>query len=147
MKTNQLDIDYIYEVLKLYNVNLYFTQMNAGGYADIDKRRIFINYKELSNLKYFLGTLFHELAHIICSDECLYNNYHNKEPKTLIEIKKFRRIALKAERFVDKKADKLMKQYYPIIPYDYRYKTNEDKKWYYKNFLNKNYSLDKYKKT
>jgi len=109
----------------------------------IDTRIITMSPCSKRNYRLFLSYLFHELAHITCADSGLYHNYHNVEPTNSKELQTFRRVAFKAERFVDKKAEELMSVYFPDIPFRENY-TEDDKSWFYMMFLDKYYKKDKF---
>lgn len=138
------DIKDARDFLKTFGVRMHFKPVCGGGQADYWNNLIEISPKKKRTLHAFWGIVLHELWHCLCYQQGLYKNYHydtNGRPKTKKELQRFRRIAYKAERFVDKKAKEMMNDYFPGMPYDYGYVDKADKEWYYKNYLDKYYSI------
>ena len=140
-KIRESDKKHIREFLKQFNIRLHHKKISCGGEADYCNGIVIINSRGMSMHKY-LSMAMHELWHCLCYRQGLYSNYHyDKYPKTKKQIIKFRRIAFKAEKFVDKKAEQMMRDYFPDIPYEHGYKDSKDKEWYYKHYLDKYYPL------
>lgn len=144
------DKDEVKKLAKLYGVKLHFFE-NTGPYFGYWNRRdnsvnlntisVHRNGQERSKSN-FLGCFFHELGHTICYDKGLYYNYHNdnllkknKKNRSLI-----RRIALRAERFVDKIGAVEFKKKYPHLQYPYFYNNTEAIAVFRLNYLEKNYA-------
>lgn len=73
---------------------------------------------EIDTVQSFLSKAFHELAHVYCFEHGKYMNYHANRPfsdvqRNILAIK----TAIRAEKYADKVAQKLMKSYFPEIPY------------------------------
>jgi len=105
---------------------------NIPGMSNQSTKTITMNCIVADTYKRFLSVLFHELSHLIAGQNGHFNIYHNKidmEP-TKENLNKLRRTALKAEMFVDKKAKKLMKSYFPDVPYmKTGYKSKNGRAW------------------
>lgn len=76
----------------------------------------------------FISTMFHELSHIICVVEGKWLNFH----LDLCDNEYMRRNALRIERYVDKRAEEIMKLYYPELEFDKAYRSKEDITWFRK---------------
>ncbi len=97
-----------------YNVHVVFRKWrkgNPGGTWQVN--RITIYCRPGLSRTWYLSTLFHELGHLYCYQNGLWKNYH----LTRSNIHKIRKIALKAERYVDKHACNTLKKYDPAIEY------------------------------
>jgi hypothetical protein len=102
-------------------------------------RHITINSKLVDNiffdpknrrkhLSILISTLFHELGHLHCIFNDLWYNYHRDESYYLVK-----KVALKAERWVDKWGMKEMRKFYPKLPFDKAYETKEDIQYLYED--------------
>jgi hypothetical protein len=80
-----------------------------GGKYDCNKKVIIINSLAACTRKEALSIFFHELGHWYCCCNNLWKNYHY--PSRGINYDKILRIALKAERFVDRWAKNEMAKY------------------------------------
>lgn len=81
------------------------------------KRRISIN-NLISDPDEAISILFHEIGHLICHEKGLFWYYHNlSEFITIESFKKYKRTALRAERFVDKMGKTMAQKYLPDINY------------------------------
>lgn len=95
------------------------------GAAYSNEGKIILNRKTRGgskNLNLRICTFFHELGHIHCYRNNLWMNFHfihadAKKKKVDTSV----RIALKAERWVDRWAAKEMKKYFPNIKYHWPY--------------------------
>ena len=125
--------------IKPYGASLRFKYVSGGGQVDPSTGEIEISRSYRRNSETFWSLLFHELNHCICFQKELYYNYHNVEPKNAKELRRFRSIAYKAERFVDKLAAQMMADYFPDMTYKHQYFDKHDKKWFYKEYLDKHY--------
>jgi len=125
--------------IKPFGARLHFKSVIGGGQVHVDTGLIEMSKFVTRNSQIFWSILLHELCHCICFQKKLYYNYHNLEPSNTKELRRFRRIAYKAERFVDKMAAKMMEDYFPGMPYKYQYFDKHDKKWFYEEFLDRYY--------
>lgn len=83
----------------------------------------------------FLSTVFHELAHIQAYQMGKYVHYHGPRPLEDVEVNILAiRTAIRAEKYVDRLARKLMKIYFPDIPYKIGYNQREIE-WFRENWL------------
>lgn len=123
-KMDEITKDEIKKIEKLYNIKVvrkpfYKYKMNVGALAYSDLREIHICYT-IKNRREALNLIFHELGHQYCYDNNKFVNYHKMT--TLAKIKK---IAVRAERYVEKIAAKLLNSYDSSIPYEKIYDTKE----------------------
>lgn len=97
-----------------------------------------------NTIQYFLSVVFHEMLHVLNYRDYKYRAYHhcgNNTRTTKKLLKALIRTGWKAERYTDAEAKKLMKIYYPEIPfspgYPSSYKKIYDKDWIasYKDLL------------
>ena len=133
-------------IAKTFKLTLYNRKLHDGikGQASYHKNYIEIDINNCNSVALFWTIFFHEICHCLCYRQKLYSTYHyDKEPKTQKEIMKFRRVGLKAERFVDQKAEKLLHSFFPHIKYVSGYQDKGIKQWYYKVYLNKYFSVKK----
>ncbi len=141
------DIKHTRSFVKEFGLKLRIKNVLGGGEVDYIDGIIIINPLYNVGIRNFLSTVFHELWHCICYQRGLYSNYHHEyRLMTRKETDKVRRIGLKAERFVDKKAGEMMSAYFPDVPYQFGYTGNKGKAWYYRYFLDKNYPAKQRKK-
>lgn len=105
----------------------------AAGQADLYREIIYINYLTIyGSPSELFSTFFHEYAHILNKRERKYATYHNiHEVKRLTNniFNTFKKVHIRAERYTDRRAAKLMKQYMPKIKYIYGYNDKEVVKW------------------
>jgi hypothetical protein len=143
-KITKKDINEIRSFLAVFGVRIQTKPNKQGAIAYYQQKLIEIDLNEYRTIQKFLSLVLHELWHCLCYEQGLYKNYHyTNPPKTKKEIQRIRRIGYKAERFVDKKAREMMKNYFPGIPYYQYYIGKEDKVWYYKTYLDKYYPLER----
>ena len=98
---------------------------------------IFTGTKEdPASVSEFWSCVFHELTHILCGREGKYEVYHLKyhlESKKIRNI--LRRTALRAELYVDKRAEKTMKMMFPDMKYHQSYRTQSEIDWLMKHLF------------
>ena len=125
-------IEYFY---KQFNVKLVIKRkMYCGANADTQKRTINIAKRSLrkGTTPYLVHLVAHELCHILSNDHNKYKKYYTQKcTKSHI-----RKIGLKAERYTDKMADKMVRSFFPDLPLCTSYRTVKAKKWYQKHYLN-----------
>lgn len=104
-----------------YKVRLYFCYKynHFSGIANGATNSITIN-GNIEKRNEILSTFFHELGHIYCYDNNLWNSYHKE-----CYSKNTRRTALKAERWVDKWAEKELYKYNNKIKFIPSYQTKK----------------------
>lgn len=105
-------------IAKKEKVNCSFTKKISGGsYADnINLIEVTNRYNPNITAKIF----FHELVHALCFKNNIFTSYHIKyipvDKKERIKlIDKHKKIALRAERWVDKKGQKMMREMFPYF--------------------------------
>lgn len=123
--------------LKTFGIRLHFTKYGWSS-AYCTDRLIEIDYREADSVQRLWSTVFHELSHILCYDQGLYEIYHHENVNEEYLNWYVRRYGLRAEKFVDKKAEELMNIYLPDIPFQGCYNTEADSIWY-KRWVEKNY--------
>ena len=136
-KTTKTDHKLVRQFLAEFNVKVHFVNKGWSS-ADSINRLIEIDVRETRSIQELWSIVFHELGHVYCHDNYLYEKYHREGCR--VEHSYYHRMGLKIERFVDKKGKELMKAYYPDIPYMKAYNTEDDKVWY-KKWLNRCYPL------
>lgn len=82
---------------------------------------IFFNKRYNLSKDEMICTMFHELGHQYCCNNDLFYAYHHIDNDFENYFNKFKRTALKAERFIDKWAAKEMKENGFEIIYDFPY--------------------------
>jgi len=138
-------MNWIEDLCKQFGIKVKLINLkNAGGTANVFSREIILNKKfiKINNPdKYTLHIVCHEICHILGFDNNKYINYYTKayQSAPLNNVKHIRKIALKAERYTDKMARKMVKSAYPDMVYYSIY----PKKWFYDNWLNKYFPINK----
>lgn len=137
------DLKYCRDFLNTFNVRCRFNKYM--GCLD-DKNNVAIYTHKDKNtkitLREFWSTIFHEFCHILCAREGVYKIYHLefRDNKNKRINRAIRRCALRAELYVDKRAEKLMKIFLPDIPFKRAYRTKEDQE-YLKEYIAKEHPL------
>ena len=134
----------IREFLKQFDIRVTFCK-RGWSCADGKNSKVRILFFKDRTVKGVWSDVFHELMHVICYRTEKYKNYHHgifvrgkySSKKT---GKYIRKMGIRAEIYVDKKAQELMKIYFPDIPYITSYRTKEDRDWYRK-WVERSYPL------
>lgn len=120
----------ISELALLYGVRLHYEKTkNQHGEARYWSNSISINLNQ-SGVS-MLSTFFHEIGHVYCFQKGIWKSFHINKPVeelTKNEKRKYISTALKAERWVDKWAEKEMKKHFPRLKYVDSYLSDEDGK-------------------
>lgn len=109
---------FLLKLAKHYKIKLTFKRKllhNAGGLAKAHKSEIIVRSTDPSNT--MICTFFHEVGHVMNFRNKKYITYHSYDNFTYSSILKFIATAIKAEKYTDKVAKKLMKQYWPTLRY------------------------------
>ena len=103
----------IKEIKIRYKVNIKYKKYleNIAEYDD-NTKTIIINSEYKNDIENLIPILFHELGHKHCFDNNIYYHYHNETNSRLAKL-----TALKAERYVDKWANKEMNKFNTGIEY------------------------------
>ena len=123
--------DYLKICKVKYRIRTDCTFCGASGLAN----KVFIglsgyNTKRRDDINRVYSILFHEIGHIINFRRGKYKKYHSGQFNRY--SKKYKRfIALRAERYTDKIAQKQMKIVCPTLRYVPGYSHKEDKKFLY----------------
>lgn len=129
----------IREFLKQYDVKVHFVKRSYSlAYGGLDL--IEIGTETYPTDSKLWSMVFHELAHVVCYREGLYKEYHHENRSNKKYAIYIRRYGLRAERFVDKMAKKMMKKHFPKMKFEDSYLTEHEIEWYYK-WVDKNYPL------
>lgn len=104
--------------------------IKEGGSACFHNIIIEIDLSECNSLDTFLSLFFHELGHVYCYNNNLYEFYHKENDKR-DKYKYMKRYGLRAERFVDKIGEWLMSLYYPKSKFYLNYASKEDVEKFY----------------
>lgn len=93
------------------------SRKNIDASFIVNLNRIDIYAKNLSIIE-FLTSVFHELGHFYSYKNNKYEYYYSEKlRRTKKQIRHYKAIALKAEKYCDMIGYGLMKTYYPNIPY------------------------------
>lgn len=108
------------------------------GRCSYTEGKIFLNTGLKNNKKRMICVLFHELGHIYCYKNKIWDSYHYNKRISELTSKEKRLViltGLKAERWVERWAEKEVKKYFPRIKYPFGYYQDEKAKYYIKNYL------------
>ena len=124
-------IDFIYIIAKDWGTKVVYTfeDVKYLGATGARTHHIYLNMKYCcSDERILLPTFFHELAHIYCIRNGIYPAYHsynkNRSKKEVLAIK---RTALRAELYVEKLGESMMRDYFPTVRYAKSYITDRQK--------------------
>ena len=123
----------IKEIKNKYDVNIVYKKHlnNIAEYND-NLKTIIIKSEYKNNINDLIPILFHELGHKYCFDNNIFYHYHNETNLRLAKL-----TALKAERYVDRWANKEMKKFNIEIDYPmFYYHPNRVK--HFKKYINQN---------
>lgn len=114
----------ILRLAKLYKVKVEFKKDGQEwiGLYFVKTNTIQINTSY--SQRHYLKAFFHELGHHHCVKNKIWTTYHriSSKFKTLNEYNRFRRVALKAERWVDNWGKKECAKHFPNYFYPETYK-------------------------
>jgi hypothetical protein len=81
------------------------------GFCYLNKNTIVLS----NNLTYGLlvETYMHECYHLYCKREGIYKNYHDIHIDSVKQLNKYRKVAMKAERYVHNKTTRMVREYLP----------------------------------
>lgn len=137
-KTTPEDIKKLRQFVK-ENFNAKLKITNYGGSSAIcSDRQIELDRREIQTIQELYSMTFHEIAHIYCYDNNLYEIFHNdslSEKEMALYMKK---MAVRVEKFVDKKGKELMKKFFPSIPFVGAYDDPKNVVWL-KKWVKKEY--------
>lgn len=114
------------QIGRQYRTKVRFVELEAGGTVYRKPRLILIAKNWCRTNTKIANIFFHELAHLINADTNKYPIYH----KALYSHthKKFKATAWRAEKYTDKVAKKIQKEYFPKLSYSgYR---KSDRPWF-----------------
>lgn len=129
-------------IFKDNRVKYSFIKDGSGGTAYPKESFIMVNVEE-SNVTDIVSGSLHELSHVLLYRQGKYFTYHDVSRKSIKrrmtvknKIKLFKhliKIGLRAEKFTDKFAQKLMAKYFPNMTYRNQYEEKWQIKWYRDN--------------
>lgn len=108
-----------------YDVKLTFG-LWGGSEADMETEEIFIDLEECDSVDRFWSLVYHELAHVLCKREGKWAKYHSSNTPKSYMLK----YGVRAEKYVDKRAEELLWQDHPRLNYIPAYATAEDVQLY-----------------
>ena len=123
-------------IAKEFKTRLYLWNSDDGSHGQYCtiKKRIYVarylTYRET------ISAFFHELSHFLDHNEGIYKRFYLVSSAQKIH----RFLALRAELHTDKRAEKLMKKYFPKVKYIKSYRNKKDIQYlrdYYKDKRNK----------
>lgn len=124
----------IIDLSREYNIRVHFVKTGTDyGSARYWNRSISININQTRSA--MISTFFHELGHIYCWEKKIWKSFHVNKPLqylTKSQKLKYLRTALKAEKWIDRWAEKEMKKHFTKIKYINSYDNinrNEFTKW------------------
>ena len=125
------------EFLKIFGIRVIrFNKATAWA----DRHGNVALYNECS-ISEFWSCVFHEMCHVLAGRQRKYHKYHlDYHIDSIYKTIAVRKIGLRAELYVDKKAEGLMKIFLPDIPYIRSYRSIEERKWY-RDWLDRNYPI------
>jgi len=118
------------EFAKEFNIVCFFNQNDS--WADCDKGWIGLEINVPHNE--FLSLMCHEIQHVLCYRTNKWHNYHHNKASNSY----MRRMGLKIERWVDKKANEMFCEFFPDLEFVPAYETEEAVR-YYRKWLDVNY--------
>lgn len=123
----------IKKLARHYKVRVYFYKKfnGLGGYYNTQTHSIHIWRGKQDHLSVF----FHELGHHHCNMNGIWPAYHNGFVYTRKKLSAFMLTAYKAERWVDRWAQKEMMKFFPKRRYSGYYLTPGSKKAFKEGFL------------
>jgi len=126
----------LFDFLKKHNIKYRLNpRMTTGSWqyhtSNPDLCRIIIGAKDYDDDDdALISSFLHETAHVFCHRCKIYKKYHSG----YLSKSYIRRMALKIERYIDKKAAKLMQEIFPKRKYRYGYSESGARefllKWY-----------------
>lgn len=117
IKKNSLIYKQAISIIRSFKVKYRISWDNSECYALPYDEIIFIGAKGLS-IQFFLSAVFHEIQHVLNKRNKKFFIYHNmNKVRTKKDIKRVIYTAVKAEKYTDKHAKKLLKKYFPDVKY------------------------------
>lgn len=122
-----------------YKVKIKFASSDVmtwqAGYVNPKTSTIYIDAKWKKDKRMLASILFHEIGHIHCYRNNIWQAYHNmnkltKKDKRLIIV-----TGLKAEKWVDQWAAVELSKWYPEIPFHFTYFSEYQQKVYKEKYL------------
>lgn len=127
-------MNWIEHLCKQFSIKVkYEYGIPCSGHANIRSRTIVLNkeYIKINNTNsQTLSIVCHEIVHILAADNNKFKNTHGSKRHLFM-----RKLGLKMERYVDKKAEEFFNSAYPELKYLAGYDTEESAKWYRKHVL------------
>lgn len=124
---NRTEFNNIIKNIKIkYNVkSVRFKDVNNLGLCSYTEGIIYLHPKLKNNLVLACKVLYHEVGHIYCYDNGIWKSYHVKDDNNLTKRKLnlLLKTALKAERWVDRWAEKRIKELNPKMKFYKGYQT------------------------
>lgn len=138
MKLSLKDFKRARDICIPFDATIAFSYTGEGSEVDCEGRHIIIDLEEVKSKAWFYSLLFHELAHIECYDKGIYYIFHHDTYSGKKMYRYMKKMALKAERYVDKLGKKNMKIYLPDLKHEGAYDSIEDVAWL-RNWIEEEY--------
>lgn len=104
-------------LFKHYKIKYRLNWKTSSCFAYPEEEFVHIGCRYLT-VQHFLSAVYHEIQHVLNYRNKKYLLYHTMNSiQTYEDIETVMRTAVKAEKYTDKYAKKLMKKDYPNIPY------------------------------
>lgn len=115
---------HIYKVAKQWQIQVSICETPPGYGGAWLPNKVWLSEKLTP--QHLLNCFYHELGHQYCFVNGLFNVYHNRLVNTAENRSTFKKTALKAERYVDKWAEKQFKLNFPQLHYHCSYQNKKD---------------------
>lgn len=122
------------KILKENGVRYRIVKNLNGGWAYPKDNLVMLGITKDFTRNDIASLVIHELSHVLLYRQRKFFTYHNVGAKTRVTVKDAKivvKIGLRAERYTDKFAKKLMKKHFPDLKYVDGYKDEEDVEWYH----------------
>lgn len=115
-------------VAKMFNINYRFTLALPYYEGYTKDYTIYIKKKE-RDLHTLISVIMHEISHVMSRRQGKYEVFHHLSDKkwTRKDFITYKRVAMLAELYVDNRAERLTKTYFPTIVYRRSYRTREER--------------------
>jgi hypothetical protein len=117
------------EVCRDYEIKHLFSPQVRSNWASFQDEKIVIDSTQRPVV--IISAAFHEICHILNMREKKYPIYHNPWNWVGIFSSKFKSTAFRAEVYTDRRAAKMMEEYFPELEYDWGYNTTSSREFLY----------------
>lgn len=96
----------LFELAREFGVTLRFVVFRSEIWANVGQRSRLVQIDKRLCYSDALSAFFHELGHLHCHANGIYPAFHKSYFRSWAEVRAMRRTALRAERFVDRWAER-----------------------------------------